>query len=120
MRSLAEVRSHVLDLHKTLIDAERREYERSRGRLQEGEFLKALLEAPELAWLKPLTALIVRLDGEEALDFEVLLRGLLTPDDAGTEFQRRYAGALQRSPDAVVAHGRMIRALKPSLYKELP
>ena len=96
MTSLAEMRRHLLALHKTLVDAERREYERRQGRVRDGEFLSALLNDPELAWLKPLTTLVAQID--EVLD-----------DD---EFRRRYAETLQRSPDAVLAHGRAMRALQ--------
>lgn len=96
MRPLLNARNPLLDLHKTLIDAERREYERSRGRVTDGQFLKALVEDPALTWLKPLTALIASLDG-------------LLEDK---EFHRRYAEVLQRSPEAVVAHGLTIRALQ--------
>src|SRR5258706_10065345 len=96
MRTLLNARNPLLDLHKTLVDAERREYERERGRVADGAFLNALIEDPALAWLKPLTALIASMDG-------------LSQDE---EFQRRYAEILQRSPDAVLAHGRLQRALR--------
>src|SRR6266404_821722 len=54
--------SDVLDLHKTVLDAARREYERGHGRLRNTEFLSVLIEDPAFAWLNPLTALIVRID----------------------------------------------------------
>lgn len=122
MTALAEVRTSLLALHKSLVDAERREYERSRGRLENAGFLKVLMEDPQFAWLKPLTELIVRLDetledderragAEDTLIRES--RSLLAPDSGGTAFQRRYAEMLQRSPDAVVEHGRARRALAP-------
>jgi hypothetical protein len=120
MISLAEVRLPLLDLHKSLVDAERREYERTHGRLENAEFLKVLMEDARFAWLKPLTGLIVRLD--EALEEDNRdaratdrlaseLRSMLTPDTEGSAFQQRYAVILQRSPDAVVEHGRTLRAL---------
>ena len=96
MAPLAEVRRHLLALHKALLDAERVEYERRHGRVRDGEFLAALLDDADLAWLKPLTALVAQID--EVLD-----------DD---EFRRRYAEVLQRSPDAVLAHGKALRALQ--------
>jgi len=110
------VRASLLDLHKSLVDAERRGYERTHGRLENAEFLKVLMEDPQFAWLKPLTALIVRLDetaedggdGAEALG---QLRRLLAPDSQGSAFQRHYAELLQRSPEVVVDHGRTLRAL---------
>jgi hypothetical protein len=116
------VRSPLLDLHRTLLDTERREYERARGRLPDGEFLTALLEDPELAWLRPLTGVVGRLDAlleedgpERAAELEACMaqvRSLLKPDPAGAQFQRKYAEALQRSADAVVDHGRTMLALK--------
>jgi hypothetical protein len=120
MTSLAKVRLPLLDLHKSLLDAERREYERNSGRLENARFLEVLLQDPQLAWLRPLTALIARLDETledeerpaEALDTLVgELRSLLAPDSGGTGFQRRYADVLQRSPDVLVDHGRTRRAL---------
>ena len=60
------MRRELLDLHRALVDSERREYERGRGRLTDRAFLEALIGAPELAWLGPLTSLIVRL--EEVLE----------------------------------------------------
>jgi|ERR1700716_579006 hypothetical protein len=117
-----DIRSPLLDLHRTLLDTERREYERARGRLPDGEFLTALLEDPELAWLRPLTGLVGRLDAlleedgpESAPEIEACMaqvRSLLKPDPAGAQFQRKYAEALQRSANAVVDHGRTMLALK--------
>jgi hypothetical protein len=118
-----EVRTPLLDLHRALIETERREYERARGRLPDGEFLAALLKDPDLAWLGPLTGLVGRLDalieeedpeaGRELDACVGQIRELLKPDAAGAAFQRKYADALQRSPAAVVDHGRTMRALKP-------
>jgi hypothetical protein len=113
------MRRELLDLHRSLVDSERREYERSRGRLTDRAFLEALIGAPELAWLGPLTSLIVRLEevleepaGNEAVqDCVVQIRKLLRPAAEGEGFQRKYAEAMQRSPEVVVAHGRAIRAL---------
>jgi len=110
------MRRELLDLHLALVDSERREYERSRGRLSDRAFLEALIGAPELAWLNPLTSLIVRL--EEALDENTgvedcvdQIRKLLRPNASGHGFQRKYAEAMQRSPEVVVAHGRAVAAV---------
>jgi hypothetical protein len=118
MTSPTEVRTALLELHKSLVDAERLQYERAHGRLENAEFLKVLMADPQFAWLKPLTGLIVRLDeaqedgNAEAMDSLAReLRLLLAPDDQGSVFQQRYAEVLQRSPSAVVDHGRTLRAL---------
>ena len=113
---LGDVRRRLLDLHKTLVDREREDYERSRGRLSDGEFLKALIDDPVFAWLAPLTALIVRVDelenGQLPAAYVAEIRRLLKPDEHGAGFQRRYHELLQKSPDALVAHGALMRALQ--------
>jgi len=120
MISLTEVRLPLLDLHKSLVETERRDYERTHGRLENAEFLKVLMEDPQFAWLKQLTALIVRMD--EALEDDHNdaravgrlageLRSLLKPDIQGSAFQQRYGDILQRSAAAVIEHGRTLRAL---------
>ena len=110
-----ELRRRLLELHKALVDVERDSYERARGRMADGEFLKALIEDPAFAWLAPLTALIVRLDELESDDvpreYQAEVKRLLKPDDLGLAFQRRYHEILQRSPDALVAHGAVMRVL---------
>jgi hypothetical protein len=116
MPTLQNLRGPLLELHKTLVDAERESYERGRGRMSDGEFLKALIDDPAFAWLGALTALIVRL---EELETEVLpkeyvaeIRRLLKPDAEGSPFQRKYGQWLQQRPEALVAHGAVIRTLQ--------
>ena len=100
---------------------ERADYEKARGRLSDGEFLDVLINDPAFAWLSALTALIVRLDelledgpvhSADTADCVAHIRKLLKPDASGSEFQRKYADALQRSPEVVVAHGKTMRALQ--------
>jgi hypothetical protein len=113
------MRSALLDLHRALVDSERREYERVRGRVTDRAFLEALIGDPELAWLNPLTSLIVRLEEvlEEDLGAAAIgdcvdeIRKLLRPNAGGWGFQRKYAEAMQRSPEVVVAHGRAVAAV---------
>ena len=110
-----DLRQRLLELHKSLVDVERDGYERARGRMTDGEFLKALIDDPAFAWLAPLTALIVRLDELEGdavpADYKAQVKRLLKPDDLGSAFQRRYHEILQKSPDALVAHGAVMKAL---------
>src|SRR5689334_25150887 len=109
------MRRELLDLHRALVDSERREYERVRGRLTDRAFLEALIGASELAWLGPLTSLIVRL--EEALEEGTAvqacveeLRKLPRPNAGCFGFRRKYAGAMQRSTEGVVAPGCAVAA----------
>jgi hypothetical protein len=55
-----------LALHRALLDAQRITHEREHGKVTSGAFLELVIGAPEFAWLRPLTALIVGID--EALE----------------------------------------------------
>lgn len=120
MNSFTAMRHDVLDLHKCLLDAARRDYERDHGRLPDTEFLTNLIEDPAFAWLKPMTTLIAAID--EALENEerrpevetlaASLRALIAPGTGDRDFQKTYADILQREPDALVAHVRTMRALQ--------
>ncbi|MGI8919702.1 MAG: hypothetical protein ACR2H6_14000 [Pyrinomonadaceae bacterium] len=112
---LRETRVALLHLHKTLLDDERESYERVHDRIENSyEVLRLVMHDPWFAWLHDLSELIVKidetLDAEEPpvqADVEGVLqqaRELTTPDENGTEFQQKYFRALQRSPDAVLAH----------------
>ena len=63
---LVELRKFLLELHKTLIDWQRADYERVRGRLQPTQLLNVIFNDPEFAWLRSMSGLIVRID--EALE----------------------------------------------------
>src|SRR5207237_9942927 len=109
MSTLTQLRRPLLDLHKTLVDAEREDYERTRGRMSDGDFLKALIDDPAFAWLVALTALIVPLEelepSELPKEYVAEIRRLLKPDAAGSAFQRKYGELLQKRPAALVPHG---------------
>ena len=116
--AIHDVRLRLLELHKTIVDASRREYEWLHGRQSDPAFLEVLLRDPAFAWLGPLTALIVALDEASeqnaSLDAEWIsrIRKILTPDASGPEFNRKYGEFTQRVPDILVAHGAVMHALK--------
>ena len=65
--SLRALRQGLLRLHKALLDLERRDYERARGRIGNSyEFLQLVLKDPWFDWLHRLSELIVQID--ETLD----------------------------------------------------
>jgi len=100
-------RTHLIALHKAIIDAERVNLERLEGRLSGGEMLQRLVTDERFAWLHPLTELVARFDaGDDAADCRARARELLTPAE-GSE----YARLLQESPDVVMAHASAIRTL---------
>ena len=122
-RLLTELRRALLPLHKTLLEWERKTYERVHGRKMVGaELLKVIVSDPQFAWLHAISGLIVRIDqtlDEEAPDTTVDLdaivaqaRRLVAPDEAETGYAERYLAALQEVPDAVIAHSRVTLLLK--------
>ena len=106
-----ELRSRLLELHAAIVAVEREDFERANGVVGATEFLRVLAEDPARAWLRELSALLVRLEKTTVPPEDV--RGLLKPDSAGTPFQQRYAWLFERSPDVVFAHGAVMRALNP-------
>lgn len=122
-RLLTDLRRVLLPLHKTLLEWERKTYERVHGRKMAGaELLRVIVSDPQFAWLQPISGLIVRIDqtlDEEAPDTTVDVdaivsqaRRLVAPDEAETRYAERYLAALQEVPDAVIAHGRVTLLLK--------
>ena len=48
---LTELRTVLLTLHKTLLDMERRDYEREHGHVSTGELFRLVLDHQQFAWL---------------------------------------------------------------------
>jgi hypothetical protein len=120
-RLLGELRGALLHLHKTLLDWERTAYERVHGRTTGGELLKAIVNDPQFAWLRPVSELIVRIDellesdrpsAEQVRAIVTRARTLVVPDEGGPPYARRYHAALQEHPDAVFAHRGVTEVLK--------
>ena len=123
---LTTVRDSLAELHRVLLDAERREIERVTGRLSSGEYLQMLLHDPRFAWLRPFGRMVATLDGsmhearkagqeisdEEFQDLCNRVAGVVairTQLEAGY----RYRDLLQREPDVVLAHAALTRSLQP-------
>lgn len=117
---LIELRRLLLQLHKTLIDWQRTDYERLHGRLQTTQLLQIIFNDPAFAWLRSMSGLIVRIDESlEAKPPEVSETGPLVAQarelvapEAGTFYAQRYHAALQELPEAVLAHRDLITLLK--------
>ena len=128
-RLLTDLRRALLPLHKTLLEWERKTYEREHGRkMGGGELLQVIMTAPQFAWLHPISELIVRIDqalDEEApdtpVDVDAILtqaRRLVAPDQTEKPYAERYLTALQEVPDVVVAHGKVTAILKENPTRE--
>ena len=124
-QNLKALRHGLLRLHKTLLELERRDYERARGKITNSyEFLHLVLKDPWFDWLHRLSELIVQID--EALDnreseppsteadasaWIERAKALLAPGETGSEFQKNYFLALQQSPDVVLLHSEIMKLL---------
>jgi hypothetical protein len=113
----ADARRALLDLHRVLLEAVRVEHERENGRVGNAEMLQLVAYDPRFAWLRPVSALIVALDELQAMPdvterdaaaVRVEIDSLLS---RGEGFGERYFGALQASPDLVLAHAALQRAI---------
>jgi hypothetical protein len=114
---LTDLRNSLLSLHKTLLDSEQASYERDIARIEsKNELLRLVLYDPWFAWLHELSELVVLIDetldakeppdGADADRLIAQARELLTPNEEGQGFAKRYFEALQRDPDVVLAHGK--------------
>lgn len=123
--TLTELRRLLLQLHKTLLDWQRNEYEQQHGRLQTTQLLHVMMNDAAFAWLRSMSGLIVRIDesldtkqrpGEAKPDMEsgplmAAARELIAPE-SGSPYGQRYHAALQELPDAVLAHRDLVTLLK--------
>ena len=121
--ALKQLRQGLLRLHKVLLDLERHGYERARGHIDNSyEFLQLVLKDPWFDWLHRLSELIVQIDealdtregehpttDEDASALVARAKGLLSPAETGSEFQKNYFLALQQSPDVVLLHAELMR-----------
>ena len=123
---LVAVRPRLLELHRQLLEAERADMERFQGRMSGAEFLQIATDSLRLAWLQPISELIVGIDetlegkgrepeaadtGDAAAALIDRARALVDPPDAESAFGRRYLGMLQRHPGIVMAHSELLQAL---------
>ena len=126
-QTLTDLRNTLLGLHKILLTSERAIYERDVEPVKgPGQMLALLMEDPWFAYLRDLSKLVVEIDElidardrtathADALSFIRRAQMMLTPDEHGSGFERRYHEAIQRDPDVVIAHckaAKVIQGLK--------
>jgi len=118
---LDKLRHALLQLHKTLLDAQRIRYERENGRVESrGELLALVLEDASFEWLRVLSALIARLDelaDADDKDAGAEMRGVierlrtLVRFEGNIDFTGPYREIVEAVPDALVAHVQLSRLL---------
>lgn len=125
---LVALRGALLRLHKSLLDMERRDYEREHGVVNTGELFRLVVEDAQFNWLHNISEFVVRIDesltgkspvgpadAETALD---LARKIFTPTESGDGFQKQYFAAIQRDPAVVMEHAELARLFLQTLPKE--
>jgi hypothetical protein len=119
---ISAVRRALMQVHKAILDEERRDYERDYGRVAPGELLQLLMNDSRFGWFRPVSELIVQLDElldseeprseEDAQQLLREIRSLLRPTETGEEFGTRYHQAMQQDPAIILAHGEIAKLLK--------
>ena len=113
------LRSALLRLHKSLLEMERRAYERQYGLVNAGELFCLVVDNPQFAWLHNISEFVVRID--ETLTSEApvtpddanlatdLARKMFAPTVSGDGFQKKYFDAIQSDPAVVMEHAELAR-----------
>lgn len=116
----------MLPLHKALIDATKEEYAAEHGAVDNPyELLRLLGEDPFFDWLKPMTAIIVRIDDLSEGEFETkdvdevhrAVTQMLEGSENDGAFARRYQGILQWNFDVMTTHPTVRAALDDLLHE---
>jgi hypothetical protein len=116
---LTLLRHVLLRIHKTLLNMERRDYEKEHGAVNTGELFRLVIDDAQFAWLHNISEFVVRIDetlaGKEEVtvpymreSFE-LARKMFTPTESGDAFQKKYFDAIQRDPAVVMDHAELAR-----------
>ena len=115
---ITRARDALLELHRSLLRAQRTQVERADGRMSANEVLQAAVADARFSWLTRLSELIAGLDGARAeadtagVDAALAeARRLLAAPDPSTPFGARYLQTLQDHPDVVFAHRDVTAAL---------
>ena len=118
---LREVRVKLLHLHRVLLENERKSFERTHGRVNGGELLQLVINHPQFAWLRTISALITQIDemfdadeprADEHVTNLVIQAQQLFSSPGDEAFRDRYQQALQQQPDVVIAHAALMALLR--------
>src|ERR1700682_2327611 len=91
-QKIMSLRHALLRLHKTLLNMERRDYERQHGHVSTGELFRLVLDHQQFAWLHNISEFVVRLD--ETLAGEVPITSEDTGSAIGTAWKLFVASDL--------------------------
>ena len=116
---LVQFRNILLRLHKTLLEMERRAYEREHGAVSVGELFRLVIDHAQFAWLHNISEFVVSidetLDSKESITPEqtnaaiAVARKMFVPTESGDAFQKKYFDAIQLEPAVVMEHAELAR-----------
>jgi hypothetical protein len=120
---LKNLSKSLLRLHKTLLDAERKQYELVNGKIQStGEMLRLVLDDTHFAWLRILSGQIVLIDEFLAskqttieIDGISLIEQtarLLNFEDENENFGDKFQAALQKDSNSVISYNETLNFVK--------
>jgi hypothetical protein len=118
-QKLVALREALLRQHKSLLEMERREYEKLHGKVTAGELFRLVVDDTQFAWLHNISEFVVRIDEnlesdkgvseEDSSGSMLLARKMFTPTESGDSFQKRYYDAIQKDPTVVMEHAELAR-----------
>jgi len=116
---LIALRLALLRVHKTLLEMERRTYEREHGYVNAGELFRLVVDHAQFAWLHNISEFVVRIDESLAAKEPItpeytnvafsLARKMFVPTESGDAFQKKYFDAIQQDPAVVIEHAELAR-----------
>jgi hypothetical protein len=129
-QKLVALREALLRIHKSLLEMERRAYEKEHGKVTAGELFRLVVDDPQFSWLHNISEFVVRIDealsSEEnvtATDSHVaisLARKIFTPSESGDGFQKKYFEAIQKDPAVVMEHAQLARLFHSEPLEQEP
>jgi hypothetical protein len=118
-QKLVALREALLRIHKSLLEMERRSYEKEHGNVNTGELFRLVVDDPQFSWLHNISEFVVRIDESLASEERVtdedshvaisLARKIFAPSETGDGFQKKYFEAIQRDPTVVMEHAELVR-----------
>lgn len=122
-RKLKDLSKAMLRLHKTLLEAEKVNYEAANGKIPNPNvYLSLVLDDPQFAWLRKFSSLIALIDESVSVrrpasepEATALLdeaKTLLNFEDTEEEFNDKFQNTLQNNSDAVLVHNDALKFLK--------
>lgn len=118
MDNLKKIRNELLDLHKTLMEIERANYEAEFGKLTNMQLLNLLFEHQNFVWLREISGLVADIDelfaSKKGIDFESrfnLLRRsekLFDESEDNKDFKAKYKANLNTENLVSTHHEKLI------------